>query len=108
MKVFVYTQFAVWDIRSQLCLLALACLNKGSFIFLQSLGKAKQSSALSITREIIFGEGLPIVLHMFWGLHALPWFMPVADTLTFIAVAVILNKTKRIGKAVSCTIKPDI
>ncbi len=34
-----YTQFAVWYIRAQLCLLALACINKGAFIFLQSLGK---------------------------------------------------------------------
>ena len=35
-----YTQFAVWFIRGQLCLLPLACVNKGTFIFLQSLGKA--------------------------------------------------------------------
>lgn len=90
-----YTQFAVWYIRGQLCLLALACLNKGSFIFLQSLGQAKQSSALSITREIVFGAGLPILLPMLWGLYALPFFMPAADILTFIAVAVILYKTKK-------------
>ena len=28
-----YTQFAVWFIRGQLCLLILACVNKGTFIF---------------------------------------------------------------------------
>lgn len=90
-----YTQFAIWFIRCQLCLLPLACLNKGTFIFLQSLGKATQSSVLSVTREVIFGAGLPILLPMFWGLYALPCFMPVADTLTFIAVAIILVKTKK-------------
>lgn len=90
-----YSQFAVWYIRTHLCLLALACINKGSFIFLQSLGKAKQSSALSITREVVFGAGLPILLPMLWGLYALPCFMPVADTLTFIVVAVILFQTKK-------------
>lgn len=42
-----YTQFAVWFIRCQLCLLPLACVNKGSFIFLQSLGKSLESSVLS-------------------------------------------------------------
>lgn len=90
-----YTQFAVWYIRGQLCLLILACVNKGAFIFLQSLGKAKQSSVLSITREVLFGAGLPLLLPMIWGLYALPFFMPVADTLTFLAVAVILLQTKK-------------
>lgn len=90
-----YTQFAVWFIRGQLCLLILACVNKGTFIFLQSLGRAKESSILSVTREIVFGAGLPILLPMFGGLYALPFFMPVADTLTFAAVAVILYKTKK-------------
>lgn len=91
-----YTQFAVWFIRGQLCLLALACVNKGTFIFLQSLGRAKQSSALSLTREIVLGASLPILLPMlFGGLYALPFFMPAADTLTFIAVTIVLYKTKK-------------
>ena len=90
-----YTQFAIWYIRSQLCLLPLACMNKGSFIFLQSLGKAKESSTLSILREIVFGVGLPILFPMIFGLYALPCFMPAADTLTFTAVAFVLLKTKK-------------
>lgn len=90
-----YSQFAVWFIRSQLCLLPLACVNKGAFIFLQSMGKAKESSILSVTREIVFGAGLPILLPFFWGLYALPFFMPVADFLTFIAVAFVLNRTRK-------------
>lgn len=101
-----YTEFAVWYIRTHLCLLALACLNKGTFIFLQSLGRAKESSALSITREIIFGAGLPILLPMFWGLYALPCFMPVADTLTFIAAAVVLYRTKK-SLEMSCQTDTD-
>lgn len=90
-----YTQFAIWFIRSQLCLLPLACVNKGTVIFLQSLGKAKESAVLSLTREIVFGVGLPVLLPMIWGLYALPCFMPVADTLTFLAVAFILYKVKK-------------
>lgn len=90
-----YTQFAVWFIRCQLCLLPLACVNKGSFIFLQSLGKPKESSILSVTREIVFGAGLPILLPAIWGLYALPFFMPVSDLLTFIAVAFVLNRTRK-------------
>ncbi len=99
-----YTQFAVWYIRSQLCLLALACLNKGACIFLQSLGRAKQSAVLSVTREIILGVGLPVLLPAVWGLYALPWFMPAADVLTFIAVAVIFIQTR---KSLKDTCPPD-
>ncbi|MGN1005040.1 MAG: MATE family efflux transporter [Aristaeellaceae bacterium] len=90
-----YTQFAVWYIRGQLCLLPLACLNKGSFIFLQSLGRAKESSVLSIVREIVFGAGFPLLLPMLWGLYALPFFMPAADVLTFMAVAFVLCRVRR-------------
>lgn len=90
-----YTQFAVWFIRGQLCLLPLACLNKGSFIFLQSLGKAKESSVLSVAREFVFGVGFALLLPMIWGLYALPFFMPAADTVTFIAVAVVLLRIKK-------------
>ena len=89
-----YTQFAVWFIRCQLCLLPIACVNKGSFIFLQSLGKSRESSIPSVMREIVFGAGLPILLPVIWGLYALPLFMPISDILTFIAVAFVLNKTR--------------
>lgn len=90
-----YTQFAVWFIRGQFFLLPLACVNKGAFIFLQSVGRSKQSSVLSIVREFVFGAGLPILLPLLWGLYALPFFMPAADTLTFIAVAVVLYQTQK-------------
>lgn len=90
-----YTQFAVWFIRGQLCLLPLACVNKGTFIFLQSLGEAKLSSILSVTREIVFGAGLPLLLPLLLGLYALPFFMPVADVLSFIAVAAVLLREVR-------------
>ncbi|MCD8215703.1 MAG: polysaccharide biosynthesis C-terminal domain-containing protein [Clostridiales bacterium] len=90
-----YTRFAVWFIKGQLCLLPLACLNKASFIFLQSLGKAKQSSVLSVAREFVFGVGFAVLLPMIWGLYALPFFMPVADGVTFIAVGTVLIKTCR-------------
>lgn len=97
-----YTEFAVKCIRVFLCMLALSCVNKGTFIFLQSLGKAKQSTALSLMREIVFGVGLPILLPIFWGLDGILYFMPVADVLTFIAsVAVILHINKTLSRPVA-------
>ncbi|MCD8024853.1 MAG: cytidylate kinase family protein [Candidatus Gastranaerophilales bacterium] len=90
-----YTEFAVWFIRAQLCLLPFACLNKASFIFLQSLGRAKESSLLSILREFIFGVGFTILLPFIWGLYALPLFMPAADIASFIFVAIVLAGVKK-------------
>ncbi len=90
-----YTEFAVWFIRGQLCLLPLACVNKGAFIFLQSLGRAKESSFLSLMREIVFGVGFTILLPTIWGLYALPFFMPVTDIATFIGSAAILLHVKK-------------
>lgn len=86
-----YTQFAVRCIRIFLCTLTLSCVNKGTFIFLQSLGKAKESSALSLMREVVFGVGLPILLPIFWGLDGILYFMPVADVLTFFASAAVIG-----------------
>lgn len=95
-----YTEFAVKCIRIFLCLLPLSCLNKGTFIFLQSLGNARQSTALSMMREIVFGVGLPILLPVFGGLYGILYFMPAADLLTCIAsVAVIIQTDRRLSAA---------
>ncbi len=90
-----YTDFAVKTIKIFLCLLSLSCLNKGTFIFLQSLGKAKQSTMLSLMREIIFGVGLPILLPIFIGLDGVLFFMPIADVLTAIAAIIVIVITNR-------------
>ncbi len=89
-----YTDFAVKTIRIFLCLLPLSCLNKGTFIFLQSLGKATQSTALSMMREIVFGVGLPLLLPIFMGLDGILFFMPAADILTGAASVIIILRTR--------------
>lgn len=91
-----YTEFAVKCIRIFLCMLTLSCINKGSFIFLQSLGKAKESTALSMIREIVLGVGLPILLPVFWGLDGILYFMPAADILTFIASVIVIVYTQKV------------
>lgn len=94
-----YTDFAIRCIRLFLCTLILSCLNKGGFIFLQSLGKAWTSTVLSLLREIVFGVGLPILLPIWLGLDGILYFMAVADVLTFIATAAILIRTNKELKA---------
>ncbi len=90
-----YTEFAVRCFRTYLCMLPLATINKGTFIFLQARGKAALSSAISLIREILLGCGLPILLPIFFGLNGVLYNMPVADLVTFIISAFFIAKTMK-------------
>ena len=90
-----YADFTVKCFRIYLCLMPLATLNKGTFIYLQALGKAFASTVVSMTREIIFGVSLPIILPMFFGLDGLLWSFPAADLLTFIIAIFFIRQTYR-------------
>ena len=88
-----YRQFAVYCFRTYLCMMVLATVNKGCFIFLQALGKAMESMFLSLFREIVLGVALPILLPLRFGLYGVVYSFPVADILTFIAAAIIIVRT---------------
>lgn len=88
-----YTDFAVKSFRIYLCMMILATVNKGTFIYLQALGKAVESTLISLTREIIFGVLLPIILPVFFGLDGLLYSFPAADILTFIFALFIIIRT---------------
>lgn len=90
-----YTEFAVKCFRIYLCMMTLACVNKAAFIFLQAMGKAVASTALSMIREIVFGVGLVLVLPLAWGLDGVIISMPAADILAFIASAIVIIYTYR-------------
>lgn len=100
-----YTEFAIKCIRLYLCTLTLSCVNKGSFIFLQSLGNAVGSTLLSLLREVGFGVGLALLLPVWFGLDGILYFMAVGDVLTFIAVAVVLIHTAKKLKRADLTAK---
>ena len=93
-----YTDFAVKAFRIYLCMMIFACVNKACFIFLQAMGKAVESTALSVIREIVFGVGLALLLPVFFGLDGVLYSMPVADILTFaVALFLIVRTYKEIG-----------
>ena len=100
-----YTAFAVKTFRIYLCMIPLACVNKASFIYLQALGKAVLSTALSMIREVAFGVLLPIILPLFFGLDGILYSMPAADIMTFVitcfAIAYIFSILKEPEGAVS-------
>ncbi len=90
-----YTEFAVKSFRIYLCMMVLATVNKGTFIYLQALGKAVQSTLISLAREVVFGVALPILLPVFFGLDGLLYSFPAADILTFFIAAFVIVRTYR-------------
>ena len=90
-----YTDFAVKSFRIYLCMMILACVNKATFIYLQSLGKALLSTVLSMVREVVFGVGFALLLPLFFGLDGVLYSMPVSDVLTFVISAIAITHTYR-------------
>ena len=95
-----YTDFAVHAFRIYLCMMIFACVNKACFIFLQAMGKAAASTALSMIREIVFGVGFALILPLFFGLDGVLYSMPVSDILTFaVALFLIVSTYRQLGSA---------
>ena len=88
-----YTEFAVRAFRVYLCMMIFACVNKATFIFLQAMGKAVESTLISMVREIVFGVGFALLLPLFFGLDGVLYSMPVSDLLTAVISAVIVCRT---------------
>ena len=72
-----YTEFAVRAFRIYLCMMIFACVNKACFIFLQAMGKAVESTVLSMVREIVFGVGFALLLPLVFGLDGVLYSMPL-------------------------------
>ncbi len=93
-----YTEFAIKAFRVYLCMIIFACVNKAAFIFLQAMGKAAASTALSMLREIVFGVGFAILLPVFFGLDGVLYSMPISDILTaFVSAAVIISAYRQLS-----------
>lgn len=90
-----YSEFGVKAFRVYLCMMIFACVNKACFIFLQAMGKAAASTFLSMTREIVFGVGLALLLPLFFGLDGVLYSMPLSDVLTFVIAVVLIVSTYR-------------
>ena len=98
-----YTDFAIKAFRIYLCMMIFACVNKACFIFLQAMGKAVESTVLSMVREIVFGVGFALLLPVFFGLDGVLYSMPLSDILTFIvAIILIFNTYKQLGGEKPC------
>ena len=87
-----YTEFALRSFRIYLCMMVFATVNKGTFIYLQALGRAKESTLISMFREVVCGVGFALLLPVFFGLDGVLYSMPVSDLLTFVITVFVLRK----------------
>ena len=90
-----YTDFAIRAFRIYLCMMVFACVNKACFIFLQAMGKAAESTILSMVREIVLGVGFALLLPLFFELDGVLYSMPLSDILTFVIAVFLIIKTYR-------------
>ena len=88
-----YTEFAIKAFRTYLCMMIFACVNKACFIFLQAMGKAVESTILSMIREVVFGVGFALILPIFFALDGVLYSMPVSDIITFLVTIFLLKGT---------------
>lgn len=54
------------------------------------MGKAGESTMLSMVREILFGVGFALLLPRFFGLDGVLYSMPVSDILTAVLSAIVI------------------
>lgn len=90
-----YTDFAIKAFRIYLCMMIFACVNKACFIFLQAMGRAMESTLLSMIREIVFGVGFALLLPLSFGLDGVLYSMPLSDILAFVIAVFLIIKTYR-------------
>ena len=57
------------------------------------MGKAAESTALSMVREVVFGVGFALLLPRFFGLNGVLYSMPMSDILTFLIAGYLIYKT---------------
>ena len=56
------------------------------------MGKAVESTALSMVREVVFGVGFALLLPRFFGLDGVLYSMPMSDILTFLIAGYLIFK----------------
>ncbi|MDR1653551.1 MAG: MATE family efflux transporter [Prevotellaceae bacterium] len=58
--------------------------------FFQSMGMAKKSIFLSLTRQVLFLIPMLIFLPNIWGVHGVWWSMPISDAISSVVATIML------------------
>lgn len=94
-----YNEFAVLAFRIYLSTMVLCCIQKGTSIFLQALGKPVLSMGLSLLRDFVMSVPLVLLLPVRLGVTGTLLSAPIADMVSFVAVVVIMTSMMKQLKA---------
>jgi Na+-driven multidrug efflux pump len=71
--------------------------------FFQSIGKAKISMFLSLSRQMLFLLPLLITLPLWFGVDGIWWAMPISDTIAALVTLVLMTTyMKRFRRKYNC------
>lgn len=86
-----YNEFAEMCFRIFLLATILNGFQTAAALFMQSIGRAGKSAAISLSRQIVFLLPAEFILSSLLGITGVLWAGPVADTLAFVLAAAIVG-----------------
>lgn len=86
-----YNEFAVKCFRIFLLVCPINGLQMATGIFFQSIGRPKQATILSLSRQIVYMLPAAILLPLALGVEGVLWAGPLADVLAFITALILLK-----------------
>ncbi len=96
-----YNEFAVMAFRIFLSTLVITSIVKGSYIFLQGLGKPYSSLIIALMRDIVVSSIAAVSLAYFFGVKGALFAYPVADVVTIaVTFFVMKNVIKDLNKKI--------
>jgi Na+-driven multidrug efflux pump len=88
-----YNEFAVLAFRIYLSSMVLCAIQKASSIFLQSIGKPVQSTALSLARDFVLLAPLCVILPIRFGVVGSLYAAPIADIVCLVITVFVMAYT---------------
>ena len=99
-----YNEYAAIAFRVYFSTSILCCVQKGTSIFMQALGKPAISMGLSLLRDFVLCVPLILLLPMKLGIYGPLFSAPISDIVSFLAVIAVMGYLKRIHSS-NTTIK---
>lgn len=91
-----YTEYAVFAFRVYFSTSILCCVQKGTSIFMQALGKPVMSMGLSLLRDFVLCVPLILLLPLKLGVYGPVFSAPISDVVSFAAVIATMGYLKKI------------
>ena len=97
-----YNEYAIIAFRVYFIASILCCIQKGTAIFMQALGKPTISMGLSLLRDFILCVPLILLLPLKFGIYGPLFSAPISDLISMIAVLGVMKYLKRLLNTADC------